>query len=91
MTPEEFERLRAQLVVTQTKVYEAMYSTQYLQLPVEPLPYQLALRNAQTAATAAWRAMDVALEKYRRALMVPSTAGARPVVESTVETQSPAE
>lgn len=70
MTPQEFERLRAQLVATQTKVYESMYSTQYLQVPVEPWPYQDQLRTAQNAAQAAWRAMDVALEKYRRALTV---------------------
>ena len=74
MTPQEFERLRAQLVLTQTKVYEAMYSTQYLQVPVEPWPYQDQLRTAQNAATAAWRNMDVALEKYRRALVAPPIA-----------------
>lgn len=73
MTPEEFERLRAQFSLAQHHVYLAMYSTQYLQLPVEPRPYQEQLRTAQNAATAAWRNMDVALEKYRRALVVPTT------------------
>ena len=68
MTPEEFERLRAQWTVTQTKLYEVMYSTQYLQVPVEPSAFQDQLRTAHNAATAAWRAMDVVIEKYRRAL-----------------------
>ena len=83
MTPQEFERLRAQCTVTQTNFYEAIYSTRYLELPVEPKPFQEALRTAQNASQAAWRAMDVAMEKYRRAL----TANAATELERDAATE----